>query len=86
YNGDDYEFEINLGSKKGKSLQIIFENSILKIDTVQGVYTDKKYILRNPPIGKNTVKGKIFERWRRPNSDTVWTDWYGFQHTFYVKN
>jgi endo-beta-N-acetylglucosaminidase D len=73
--GQDYSFEIVLGNRRTNTITVKFLNPETKIDSIKGLYTKTRYVLRRPAPGIHTVRAKVYEYWQ--HGDTLMTNWYG---------
>lgn len=81
--GQDYIFKIVLGNRRSTAIRVKILLPTARLDSAVGEKSTTQYILRRPSLGEHLVRAKVYERWQ--HSDTLWTNWYGVEHRFYVK-
>lgn len=74
--GQDYAFEVVLGNRRSNVVQVKVLRPMAGLDSVKGVYSHTRFLLRRPAPGRHTLTVMAINRWARKGSDTIWVDWY----------
>lgn len=83
--GEDYSFEVRLGNRRSNAVVVKPLVPAAQLDSATGKYAATRYIVKQPAPGPHAVKAKLFETWARQGSDTIWTNDYQVEHTFWVR-
>jgi hypothetical protein len=83
--GQDYTFEVVLGNRRSNVVNVKILHPLTGVDSTKGVYARTRFIIRRPAPGPHVVKAEVRNLWARKGSDTIWTNVYPIQHSFWVQ-
>lgn len=84
HKGQDYAFEIVLGSRHRSNITTRIVGPVGKLDSMPGKFARTQYLLRHPALGRHVVKAELIEQWSHPGNDTIWIDTFRAEHAFTV--